>query len=37
VTVEGDLDGAEAVLVTDEPAGGSQTPSRVPFMRARPA
>jgi hypothetical protein len=34
VAVPGSLDDVEAVLVTDEPRGGSQKPSRPPFITA---
>jgi hypothetical protein len=34
VAVPGSLKGVEAVLVTDEPRGGSETPSRPPFITA---
>jgi anti-sigma-K factor RskA len=37
VGVIGDVEGAEAVLVTDEPQGGSQVPSRQPVVQGRPA
>jgi hypothetical protein len=37
VAVPGTLDGVEAVLVTDEPAGGSATPSKPPVITASPA
>jgi len=37
VGVRGDLDGAEAVLVTDEPQGGSRVPTREPVVTGRPA
>jgi hypothetical protein len=35
VMVPGDMDGVEAVLVTDEPEGGSRTPSRAPVITAQ--
>jgi hypothetical protein len=34
VDVPGDLDGVKAVLVTDEPLGGSRTPTRAPVISA---
>lgn len=34
--VPGSLDGVEAVLVTDEPAGGSRRPSREPILLVNP-
>ncbi len=34
VDVPGDLDGVKAVLVTDEPAGGSRIPTRAPVIAA---
>lgn len=34
--VPGSLDGVEAVLVTDEPAGGSEVPSKPPVITAQP-
>jgi hypothetical protein len=34
VAVPGSLDGVEAVLVTDEPRGGSETPTRQPVITA---
>jgi hypothetical protein len=34
VDVPGDLDGVKAVLVTDEPAGGSRVPSGAPVIAA---
>jgi anti-sigma-K factor RskA len=37
VAVPGSLDGVEAVLVTDEPRGGSDVPSRPPVITAQPA
>ena len=37
VAVPGSLDGVEAVLVTDEPAGGSARPSKSPVITAQPA
>jgi hypothetical protein len=37
VAVPGSLDGVEAVLVTDEPAGGSAAPTRPPVIAASPA
>jgi anti-sigma-K factor RskA len=37
VAVPGSLDGVEAVLVTDEPDGGSARPSRQPVITAKPA
>jgi anti-sigma-K factor RskA len=37
VEVQGDVEGAEAVLVTTEPSGGSQEPSTQPFLSAEPA
>jgi anti-sigma-K factor RskA len=37
VAVPGSLDGVEAVLVTDEPAGGSATPTRPPVITAATA
>jgi anti-sigma-K factor RskA len=37
VAVPGSLDGVEAVLVTDEPAGGSDTPTRMPVIDVSPA
>jgi anti-sigma-K factor RskA len=37
VAVPGSLDGVEAVLVTDEPMGGSQAPTRTPVITASPA
>ena len=33
VAVPGSLDGVEAVLVTDEPLGGSQAPTRTPVIQ----
>jgi anti-sigma-K factor RskA len=35
VTVPGDMHGVEAVLVTDEPDGGSQAPTRPPVITAQ--
>jgi anti-sigma-K factor RskA len=35
VGVLGDVEGADAVLVTDEPAGGSRLPTRQPVVRGR--
>jgi len=35
VGVRGDVKGADAVLVTDEPAGGSTVPTRQPVLRGR--
>jgi len=35
--VPGSLDGVEAVLVTDEPPGGSQAPTTTPVIQASPA
>jgi len=35
VGVLGDVEGADAVLVTDEPAGGSTVPTRQPVVRGR--
>lgn len=35
VDVPGDLDGVRAVLVTDEPLGGSRLPTRAPVIAAR--
>ena len=35
VTVPGDMHGVEAVLVTDEPDGGSQAPTRQPVITAQ--
>ena len=37
VAVPGSLEGVEAVLVTDEPAGGSEVPSKAPVISAVPA
>jgi len=37
VAVPGSLEGVEAVLVTDEPAGGSQAPTRDPVITAQTA
>jgi anti-sigma-K factor RskA len=37
VAVPGSLDGVEAVLVTDEPQGGSDVPSESPIISASPA
>jgi anti-sigma-K factor RskA len=37
VAVPGSLDGVEAVLVTDEPEGGSDVPSKAPVITAVPA
>ena len=37
VHVEGRMDGVDAVLVTDEPQGGSRAPTRSPVIVARPA
>jgi len=37
VAVPGSLDGVEAVLVTDEPMGGSPAPTREPVISASPA
>jgi len=37
VAVPGSLDGVEAVLVTDEPPGGSQAPTTSPVIQASPA
>jgi len=37
VGVMGDVEGAEAVLVTDEPQGGSEVPSRQPVVTGKPA
>jgi anti-sigma-K factor RskA len=37
VAVPGSLDGVEAVLVTDEPAGGSAAPTKPPVISASPA
>ena len=37
VAVPGSLDGVEAVLVTDEPAGGSAAPTKSPVITAEPA
>lgn len=37
VAVPGSLDGVQAVLVTDEPAGGSEVPSKAPVITAQPA
>lgn len=37
VHVEGRMDGVDAVLVTDEPKGGSRAPTRSPVIVARPA
>ena len=37
VAVPGSLDGVEAVLVTDEPMGGSAAPTRTPVITAAPA
>lgn len=34
VAVPGDLHGADAVLVTDEPSGGSLAPTRAPLIKA---
>jgi hypothetical protein len=34
VAVPGSLDGVEAVLVTDEPPGGSDAPTRMPVISA---
>jgi hypothetical protein len=34
VDVPGDLDGVKAVLVTDEPLGGSRIPTRAPVIAA---
>jgi hypothetical protein len=35
VDVPGELDGVDAVLVTDEPDGGSRLPTRAPVITAR--
>ncbi len=35
VAVPGSLEGVEAVLVTDEPPGGSEEPSKPPVITAR--
>jgi len=37
VAVPGSLDGVEAVLVTDEPPGGSEAPTTTPVIQASPA
>jgi len=37
VAVPGSLDGVEAVLVTDEPQGGSEAPTTTPVIQASPA
>ena len=37
VGVRGDVEGAEAVLVTDEPQGGSPAPTRQPLVSGRPS
>ena len=37
VAVPGSLEGVEAVLVTDEPEGGSRAPTRAPVISAAPA
>jgi anti-sigma-K factor RskA len=37
VAVPGSLEGVEAVLVTDEPPGGSETPSKPPVITAKTA
>jgi anti-sigma-K factor RskA len=37
VAVPGSLDGVEAVLVTDEPEGGSRVPTKTPVIQASPA
>jgi hypothetical protein len=37
VAVPGSLDGVEAVLVTDEPQGGSDVPSKAPVITAETA
>jgi anti-sigma-K factor RskA len=37
VAVPGSLDDVEAVLVTDEPRGGSAVPTRMPVISAKPA
>jgi anti-sigma-K factor RskA len=37
VAVPGSLEGVEAVLVTDEPQGGSQVPTTTPVIQASPA
>jgi len=37
VAVPGSLDGVEAVLVTDEPQGGSEAPTKPPVITASPA
>jgi hypothetical protein len=37
VAVPGSMDDVEAVLVTDEPAGGSDTPTRMPVIDVSPA
>ena len=37
VRVEGRMNGVDAVLVTDEPKGGSRAPTRSPVIVARPA
>ena len=37
VDVPGSLDGVEAVMVTSEPDGGSQAPTRQPVVIAAPA
>jgi hypothetical protein len=37
VAVPGSLDDVEAVLVTDEPAGGARVPSKAPVITAQPA
>ena len=33
--VKGDLDGVEAILVTDEPEGGSEQPTTKPVLVAK--
>ena len=37
VGVPGSLDGVEAILVTDEPQGGSDVPSKPPVITAETA
>ena len=37
VAVPGSLDGVEAVLVTDEPEGGSDVPTKAPVITAATA
>ncbi len=37
VDVPGDVEGVEAILVTDEPDGGSEEPTRAPVIVAEPA